>query len=86
MCRTIRSWTASVGSVGCSAVAESFFATLQTELLDPSSWATRAELASAIFAFIEGFYNPRHRHSTCGYLSPADYEAATAGRFTDAAA
>jgi putative transposase len=79
----------SMGSVGDAldnSVAESFFATLQTELLDRSSWATRAELASAIFAFIEGFYNPRRRHSTCGYLSPSDYEAATAGRLTDAAA
>ncbi len=79
----------SMGSVGDAldnSVAESFFATLQTELLDRSSWATRAELASAIFAFIEGFYNPRRRHSTCGYLSPSNYEAAAAGRLTDAAA
>ncbi|MGI8535408.1 MAG: IS3 family transposase, partial [Mycobacteriales bacterium] len=76
---------ASVGDVDNS-VAESFFATLQTELLDRSSWATRTELASAIFAFIEAFYNPRRRHSTCGYLSPADYEAAAAGRLTNAAA
>jgi len=68
----------SMGSIGdCfdNSVAESFFATLQTELLDRSTWPTREGLAQAVFAFIEGFYNPRRRHSTLGYLSPADYEA-----------
>lgn len=67
----------SMGSIGdCfdNSVAESFFATLQTELLDRSTWPTRDGLANAMFAFIEGFYNPRRRHSTLGYLSPADYE------------
>lgn len=67
----------SMGSIGdCfdNSVAESFFATLQTELLDRSDWPTREGLANAIFSFIEGFYNPRRRHSTLGYLSPADYE------------
>ncbi len=67
----------SMGSIGdCfdNSVAESFFATLQTELLDRSTWPTREELANAIFAFVEGFYNPTRRHSTLGYLSPADYE------------
>ena len=47
---------------------------LQTELLDRSTWPTREGLANAIFAFVEGFYNPTRRHSTLGYLSPADYE------------
>jgi putative transposase len=67
----------SMGSIGdCfdNSVAESFFATLQTELLDRSTWPTREGLANAIFAFVEGFYNPTRRHSTLGYLSPADYE------------
>lgn len=71
---------ASMGSVGDAydnAVAESFFATLQTELLDRRSWATRRQLATAIFDYVEGFYNPRRRHSTLGYLSPTDYEAVT---------
>jgi transposase InsO family protein len=70
---------ASMGSVGDAydnAVAESFFATLQTELLDRRSWATRRQLSTAIFDYVEGFYNPRRRHSTLGYLSPSDYEAA----------
>ena len=80
----------SMGTIGdCfdNSVAESFFATLQTELLDRQDWPTRAELANAVFAFIEGFYNPRRRHSTLGYLSPADYETEhAAGRLTAPAA
>jgi putative transposase len=67
----------SMGSVGDAldnAVSEAFFATLQTELLDPRSWATRADLANAIFEYVECFYNPRRRHSTLGYLSPVEFE------------
>ncbi len=67
----------SMGSVGDAldnAVAESFFATLQTELLDRQSWPNREMLRSAIFEYIEVFYNRRRRHSTLGYLSPADFE------------
>lgn len=81
---------ASMGSIGdCfdNSVAESFFATLQTELLDRHTWTTREHLATACFAFIEGFYNPRRRHSSLGYLSPADYErAAATGQPTGVAA
>ena len=75
----------SMGSVGDAldnAMAESFFSTLQAELLDRKSWDTRAELASAIFDYIEAFYNPRRRHSSIGYLSPVEFES----RFTPAAA
>jgi putative transposase len=69
----------SMGSVGDAfdnAVAESFFGTLQLELLDEHRWDSRAHLASAVFEWIEAWYNPRRRHSYCGMLSPADYEAA----------
>jgi putative transposase len=69
----------SMGSIGdCfdNGLAESFFATLQTELLDRHTWTTRDQLANAVFAYLEGFYNPRRRHSALGYLSPADYETA----------
>ena len=79
----------SMGSVGDAldnSVAESFFATVQTELLDRCAWDSRADLARAVFAFIEGFYNPRLRHSTLVYLSPADYETAAARRHTGTAA
>jgi len=73
----------SMGSVGdCydNAAAESFFATLQTELLDRRSWPTSKMLASAIFEYLEAWYNPRRRHSTLGYLSPVAFEAADAER------
>lgn len=71
----------SMGSIGdCfdNSVAESFFGTLQVELLDEHRWATRQQLALAIFDWIETWYNPRRRHSYCGMLSPADYETANA--------
>ena len=67
----------SMGTVGDAldnAVAESFFASLQCELLDRHHWPTRAGLARAIFGWIETFYNPTRRHSTLGYLSPVDFE------------
>jgi putative transposase len=78
----------SMGTVGDAldnAVAESFFATLQTELLDRHPWTTRAQLASAIFEYVEVFYNRRRRHSRLGYLSPIDYETAHASGLTNAA-
>jgi putative transposase len=68
----------SVGSPGTcwdNAVAESFFATLKTELLHRQTWPTRQQARTAIFEFIEVFYNRQRRHSTLGYLSPADFEA-----------
>jgi putative transposase len=68
----------SMGSVGdCfdNAAAESFFATLECELFDRHPWPTRRQLRVETFDFIEGFYNQRRRHSTLGYLSPANYEA-----------
>jgi transposase InsO family protein len=57
-----------------NAVAESFFATLKAELIDRQSWATRAQVRSAIFEYIEVFYNRRRLHSSLGYLAPATYE------------
>lgn len=66
----------SMGTVGDAldnAMAESFFATLQVELLDRRTWETRHELAQAIFEYIEGFYNPERRHSRLDYLSPVQY-------------
>ena len=49
-------------------------AALECELLDRTKWATHAEARSAVFAFIEGWYNTRRRHSALGYLSPLDFE------------
>jgi transposase InsO family protein len=62
------------GTCWDNAVAESFFATLKTELLHRQHWPTRQAARSAIFEYIEGWYNRRRRHSTLGYLSPADLE------------
>jgi hypothetical protein len=57
-----------------NAVAESFFATLKTELVYQSHWQTRAAARTAIFEYVESFYNRRRRHSSLAYLSPADFE------------
>ncbi|PPK89489.1 transposase InsO family protein [Kineococcus xinjiangensis] len=68
----------SMGRVASSVdngLMESFWSTMQRELLDRRAWSSRAELASAMFEWIEVFYNPRRRHSGIGYLSPAEYEA-----------
>ena len=63
-----------VGSAYDNALAESFVATLKTELLYRSSWPTRQVVRTAIFEYIEGFYNTRRRHSALGHLSPAEFE------------
>jgi putative transposase len=67
----------SMGSAGdCfdNALCESFFATLECELLDRRRFRTQAEAKMAIFEFIEGFYNPHRRHSALAYHSPISYE------------
>ncbi|MBR7829894.1 DDE-type integrase/transposase/recombinase, partial [Actinospica sp. MGRD01-02] len=67
----------SMGSIGdCfdNSMVESFFGTLQLELLDRRLWPTRQDLANAIFEYIEAWYNPRRRHSTLDMLSPIQYE------------
>ena len=79
----------SMGSIGDAydnAMAESFFATLQLELLDRRRWATRRQLALAIFDYLETFYNRVRRHSALGMLSPIDYETAVAGHLVEDAA
>ena len=58
-----------------NALIESFWLTMQRELLDRHDWESRTELASAMFEWIEAFYNPRRRHSSLGDISPAAYEA-----------
>jgi len=63
-----------VGKALDNAMAESFFGTLQIELLDLHTWTTRSELAQAIFEYIENFYNPEGRHSALNCLSPIEHE------------
>jgi transposase InsO family protein len=58
-----------------NAAAESFFATLKKELLHRATWPTRQQARTAIFTYIESFYNRQRRHSTLDYRSPADFEA-----------
>ena len=70
----VRPSMGSVGDAYDNAMCESFFATLECELLDRHKFKTQAEARMAVFHFIEGFYNPRRRHSSLGYLSPIDYE------------
>lgn len=67
----------SMGSIGdCfdNAMAESFFASLECELLDRHHFRTHAEAKMAVFEYIEGFYNPHRLHSSLGYLSPINFE------------
>jgi putative transposase len=68
--------TGSVGDCFDNAMAESFFATLECELIDRESWKTRTEARIAVFDYIEGWYNPQRRHSALGYLSPLAFESA----------
>jgi hypothetical protein len=70
----VRPSMGSVGDAYDNAMCESFFATLECELLAQSRFKTQAEARHAIFEFVEGFYNRRRRHSSIGYLSPVDYE------------
>jgi putative transposase len=67
----------SMGSKGDAydnAVAESFFATIKKELVHRQPWPSRRDLSSAVFDYIEAFYNRQRRHSTLDYLSPEEYE------------
>jgi len=70
----VRPSMGSVGDAYDNAMCESFFATLECELLDRRRFKTQAEARLAVFAFIEGFYNPHRRHSSLGYLSPVAFE------------
>jgi putative transposase len=70
----LRGSMGTVGDAYDNAMAESFFATLQTELLDRQRWTSREQLAQAIFDFVEAFYNPTRRHTSLGMLSPNTFE------------
>jgi putative transposase len=63
-----------VGDAYDNAMAESFFATLEREVLQRRSFKTQAEARMAVFEWIEGWYNPHRRHSSLGYLSPINFE------------
>ena len=71
-----------IGNCYDNAPIESFFGTLKSELVHFRHYVTRKEARSDIFAYIEGFYNTRRRHSSLGYLSPSDYENSNASLFS----
>jgi len=70
----VRPSTGSVGDCYDNAMAESFFATLECELLDRTRFETQAQGQMSVFEWIEGWYNPHRRHSSIGYLSPIEFE------------
>ena len=70
----VRPSTGSAGDAYDNAMCESFFATLECDLIDRRRFRSRSEARMAVFRFIEGFYNPSRRHSALGYLSPIEYE------------
>ena len=77
----------SMGAVGDAydnALAESFWATLQTELLDRQKWTTRSQLRAAVFDYIEVFYNRKRLHSSLGYMSPVEFETQWAATHAEA--
>jgi putative transposase len=70
----VRPSMGSAGDAYDNAMCESFFATLECELLARRRFTTQAKAHITMFEFIESFYNPRRRHSSIGYLSPVEYE------------
>jgi len=70
----VRPSMGSVGDAYDNAMAESFLATLEFELLDRKRFQTQVEARMTVFEWIEAWYNPRRRHSAIGYLSPVEFE------------
>ncbi len=70
----VRPSMGSVGDAYDNAMAESFFASLECELIARRSWKTKAEARTAVFTWIEAWYNPRRRHSALGQMSPVNFE------------
>src|SRR4051812_42369531 len=70
----VRPSMGTVGDAYDNAMAESFFATLECELIDRRSWQTKTEARLALFTYIEGWYNLRRRHSALGQIAPAKFE------------
>ena len=70
----VRPSMGTVGDAYDNAMAESFFASLECELIERRSWQTKTEARLALFSWIEGWYNPRRRHSGLGQVSPANFE------------
>jgi putative transposase len=67
------------GNCWVNTVAESFFATVEIELIEDADWPTRSEARCAIFDFVEVWYNRHRRHSSLGYLPPAEFDKQLGG-------
>ena len=82
-CRTmgVRPSMGSRGDAYDNAMAESFFASLEGELIERSTFQSKAQARMAVFTWIEGWYNPRRRHSGLGYLSPLNFERSNEALF-----
>ena len=72
----IKPSTGTVGDAYDNAMAESFFSTLEAEVIGRTTLKTRHQARDEMFSFIEGWYNPRRRHSALGYKSPEQFEEA----------
>jgi putative transposase len=70
----VRPSMGTVGDAYDNAMAESFFASLECELIARRSWRTKAEARTAVFTWIEAWYNPRRRHSALAQMSPINFE------------
>ncbi len=70
----VRPSMGTVGDAYDNAMAESFFATLECELIDRRTWKTHTEAKLAVFTWIEAWYNPHRRHSSLGQVSPINFE------------
>ena len=70
----VRPSMGSVGDAYDNAMAESFFASLECELIDRRVWKTHTEARHEIFTWIEAWYNPKRRHSSIGQISPIEFE------------
>ena len=70
----VRPSMGTVGDAYYNAIAESFFATLECELIARRSWKTKTEARLAVFCWIESWHNPHRRHSALNYLSPKNFE------------
>jgi putative transposase len=79
----VRPSMGTVGDAYDNAMAESFFASLEAELIERHSFESKAQARMAVFTWIEGWYNPRRRHSGLGYLSPLNFERSQQARFND---
>ena len=80
----VRPSMGTVGDAYDNAMAESFFATLECELIDRRSWKTHTEARLAIFTWIEAWYNPHRRHSSLGQISPINFERLNVQKKEDA--